>query len=188
MKGKEKTLSAARRDALLATLEARFEENPSRHPGLAWAAVRARLEGDPGKLWPLHEMERTGGEPDVVAHDGKTGEVEFCDCSAESPTGRRSLCYDREAQESRKAHQPKDNAVDVAAALGIELLSEERYRELQALGDFDTRTSSWLRTPSEVRELGGALFGDRRYGRVFVYHNGAPSYYAVRGFRGALRV
>lgn len=186
--GQGRKLSAARRDELLATLAARFEANASRHPGLDWAAVRARLVADAAKLWSLHEMERTGGEPDVVAHDGKTGEVVFCDCSPESPEGRRSLCYDREALEARKANKPEGSAVEMAAALGIELLSEERYRELQALGEFDTRTSSWLRTPPDVRELGGALFADRRYGRVFVYHNGAPSYYAARGFRGALRV
>lgn len=176
------------REELLRTLEARFEQNMHRHKGLAWADVEARLEGDPEALKSLHEMERTGGEPDVVGRDGKTGRCTFCDCSAESPAGRRSVCYDREARESRKKHQPESSAVEMAAAMGIDLLTEEQYRELQKLGEFDTKTSSWIRTPSDVRALGGALFCDRRYGKVFVYHNGAQSYYAARGFRGALRV
>lgn len=155
---------------------------------MEWAKVLARLEAHPEKLWPLNEMERTGGEPDVVGRDKKTAEIVFCDCSAESPKGRRSICYDREALEARKEFKPANNAMDMAAAIGIELLTEEEYRELQGLGEFDTKTSSWLKTPPEVRKLGGAIFGDRRYGRVFVYHNGADSYYAARGFRGALRV
>lgn len=159
-----------------------------RHRGMEWAKVLARLEAHPEKLWPLNEMERTGGEPDVVGRDKKTAEIVFCDCSAESPKGRRSICYDREALEARKEFKPANNAMDMAAAIGIELLTEEEYRELQGLGEFDTKTSSWLKTPPEVRKLGGAIFGDRRYGRVFVYHNGADSYYAARGFRGALRV
>src|SRR5574338_529406 len=174
-------------EELLSALKARFEKNMNRHEGLEWAAVRARLEASPGKLWSLNEMERTGGEPDVVAHDKKTGEYVFYDCSAESPKGRRSLCYDREALESRKEFKPEDSAMDMATAMGIEILTEEQYRELQKLGKFDTKTSSWLKTPSEIRKLGGAIFGDRRYDHVFVYHNGAPSYYAVRGFRGLLR-
>ncbi len=176
------------RNELLRTLEARFEENLHRHEGLAWADVQARLEGNPGALKSLREMERTGGEPDVVGRDGKTGQYTFCDYSAESPAGRRSLCYDREARESRKKHPPEGSAVEMAAAMGIDLLTEEKYRELQQLGEFDTRTSSWIKTPSNVRALGGALFCDRRYGKVFVYHNGADSYYAARGFRGLLRV
>lgn len=173
---------------LLATLEARFRKHPTRHPGLEWATVRARLEAAPEKLRSLSEMEDSGGEPDVVRFDAETGELRFVDCAAESPKGRRSLCYDREALESRKDAPPADNALDRAAAMGIALLTEAEYRDLQALGEFDTKTSSWLLTPPEVRQLGGALFGDRRYGRVFTYHNGAPSYYAVRGFRGLLRV
>jgi len=172
----------------LRTLRARFEKNTNRHGGLEWAKVQARLEANAEKLWSLHEMARTGGEPDVVGHDKKTGEYIFCDCSAESPQGRRSLCYDREALESRKEHKPKDNALDMAAAMSIEILSEEQYRELQKLGSFDTKTSSWVKTPSAIRELGGALFCDRRYDTVFVYHNGAESYYAGRAFRGSLRV
>lgn len=160
----------------------------SRHEKLDWADVEARLEANPSKLWSLSEMEKTGGEPDVVARDKKTGEYVFYDCSAETPKGRRSVCYDGEALESRKEHKPKDSAMDMAEAMGIELLTEEQYRELQELGEFDLKTSSWLKTPSDVRKLGGALYGDRRYGRVFVYHNGAPSYYAVRGFRGSLTV
>ena len=175
-------------EELLRTLKARFEKNMNRHKGLEWAKVRARLVADREKLWSLNEMERTGGEPDVIGHDKKAGEYIFYDCSSESPNGRRSLCYDREAMESRKEHKPKDNAIDMAAAMGIELLTEEQYRALQKLGDFDTKTSSWLQTPSDIRRLGGALFGDRRYDNVFVYHNGAPSYYAARGFRGSLRV
>ena len=175
-------------EELLRTLKARFEKNMNRHKGLEWAKVRARLVADREKLWSLNEMERTGGEPDVIGHDKKAGEYIFYDCSSESPNGRRSLCYDREALESRKEHKPKDNAIDMAAAMGIELLTEEQYRALQKLGDFDTKTSSWLKTPSDIRRLGGALFADRRYDNVFVYHNGAPSYYAARGFRGSLRV
>ncbi len=160
----------------------------SRHKGLKWAQVEAKLEANPAKLWSLQEMERTGGEPDVVGHDKKSGEFMFCDCSAESPAGRRSVCYDRAALESRKEHQPKTSAMDMAAAMGIELLTEAEYRQLQELGAFDTKTSSWLQTPSDIRKLGGALFGDFRYGHVFVYHNGAQSYYAARAFRGSLRV
>ena len=176
------------REELLRALKARFEKNMNRHKGLEWAKVQAKLEAHIEKLWSLHEMERTGGEPDVVGHDKKTGEYTFHDCSAESPKGRRSLCYDREALESRKEHKPENNAMDMAAAMGIELLTEEQYRELQKLGDFDTKTSSWVKTPSDIRKLGGALFCDRRYDNVFVYHNGAESYYAARGFRGSLRV
>jgi hypothetical protein len=181
-------LSAAQRESLLGTLKARFEKNVGRHKGLEWARVQAKLEAKPEELWSLHEMERTGGEPDVVGQDPKTGETVFCDCSAESPEGRRSLCYDPEALKSRKEHKPKGSAVDMAEAMGIELVTEEEYRKLQTLGEFDTRTSSWVKTPSDVRSLGGALFCDRRYGRVFVYHNGAESYYAARAFRGSLRV
>jgi len=175
-------------EELLRTLEARFEKNMNRHKGLEWTKVQARLVANREKLWSLNEMERTGGEPDVIGFDKKTGEYIFCDCSSESPKGRRSLCYDREALESRKEHKPKDNAIDMAAAMGIELLTEEQYRALQKLGNLDTKTSSWLKTPSDIRRLGGALFADRRYDNVFVYHNGAPSYYAARGFRGSLRV
>ncbi|GAA5144147.1 DUF4256 domain-containing protein [Prosthecobacter algae] len=190
MKGTEtkRKLPAQLREELLATLEARFEKNLKRHPGLEWAQVKARLEAKAEKLWSLHEMESTGGEPDVVGHDAKTGEYVFFDCSAESPKGRVSLCYDREALDSRKEHKPKDNAVDVAAAMGIELLTEEEYRDLQKLGSFDMKTSSWVQAPADIRKLGGALFGDRRFGRVFIYHNGAQSYYSARGFRGSLRV
>jgi hypothetical protein len=183
-----KQLSPQQREELLRALKARFEKNMNRHKGLEWAKVQARLEANIEKLWSLHEMERTGGEPDVVGHDRKTGEYIFYDSSAESPKGRRSLCYDREALESRKEHKPENNAMDMAAAMGIELLAEEQYRELQKVGDFDTKTSSWVKTPSDIRKLGGALFCDRRYGSVFVYHNGAESYYAARGFRGLLRV
>ena len=182
------TLSKKQREELLTALKARFEKNMNRHKGLAWAKVQARLEANIEKLWSLNEMERTGGEPDVVGQDKKTGEYIFYDCSAESPKGRRSLCYDREALESRKENKPKDNAMDMAAAIGIELLTEEQYRELQKLGNFDTKTSSWVKTPSAIRKLGGALFCDRRFNTVFVYHNGAESYYAARGFRGSLRV
>ncbi len=174
--------------ALLKTLEARFEKHMNRHPGLQWSAVQARLEANPEKLWSLHEMERTGGEPDVVGHDKRTGEYVFYDCSAESPGGRRSVCYDREALEARKEHKPKTSAADMAAATGIEILTEAQYRELQTLGEFDTKTSSWVKTPPEIRSRGGAIFCDRRYGHVFTYHNGADSYYAARGFRGALKV
>lgn len=181
-------MKAKEREDLLRTLEARFEKNLHRHEGLAWADVRARLEGHPDALESLHEMERTGGEPDVIGRDGKTGQYTFCDCSAESPAGRRSLCYDREARESRKKHPPEGSAAELASAMGIDLLTEEQYRGLQEFGEFDTRTSSWIGTPSDVRALGGALFCDRRYGKVFVYHNGADSYYAARGFRGVLRV
>ena len=186
--GKRKELSPEQREELLRALKARFEKNMSRHKGLEWAKVQAKLEANPEKLWSLNEMERTGGEPDVVGHDRKTGEYVFYDCSAESPIGRRSVCYDREGLESRKEHKPENNAIDMAVAMGIELLTEEQYRELQKLGNFDTKTSSWVKTPSDIRKLGGALFADRRYNTVFVYHNSAPSYYAARGFRGSLRV
>jgi len=181
-------LKAGERKALLETLKRRFEENPKRREGLDWFEVQARLEAAGGKLSSLFEMEATGGEPDVIGHDRKTGEYVFCDCSKQSPKGRRSVCYDREALEKRKEHKPKDSAVAMAAAMGIELLTEGEYRELQALGEFDTTTSSWVVTPPQIRRLGGALFCDRRYGTVFVYHNGAESYYAARGFRGTLRV
>ena len=184
----KKALSLEQREELLRALKARFEKNRNRHKGLEWAKVQAKLEAAAEKLWSLHEMERTGGEPDVVGHDNKTGEYIFYDCSANSPKGRRSLCYDRDALESRKEHKPKNNALDMAAAIGIELLTEEQYRELQELGNFDTATSSWVQTPSKIRELGGALFCDRRFDHVFVYHNGAESYYGGRGFRGSLRV
>ena len=173
---------------LLRTLKTRFEKNINRHKGVAWAEVQAKLEANTEKLWSLNEMERTGGEPDVVGQHKKTGEYIFFDCSAESPGGRRSVCYDREGQESRREHKPENNAIDMAAAMGIELLTEEQYLELQKLGNFDTKTSSWVKTPSEIRKLGGALFCDRRYDHVFVYHNGADSYYAARGFRGSLKL
>jgi hypothetical protein len=173
---------------LLSALKVRFEKNMNRHPNVEWAKLQTKLEANPEKLWSLNEMERTGGEPDVVGYDAKADEYTFVDCSAESPKGRRSVCYDREALESRKEHKPKNNAIDMAAAMGIELLTEAQYRELQKLGAFDTKTSSWVKTPSEIRKLGGALFCDRRYNTVFVYHNGAESYYAARGFRGSLRV
>ncbi len=176
------------REELLQALKARFEKNMQRHSAIAWADVRTRLVGNPEALRSLREMEATGGEPDVVDHDNETDRYMFCDCSAESPSGRRSVCYDREALESRKEHKPQSSAVEMAAAMGIDLLTEEQYRELQKLGDFDSKTSSWVRTPSDVRAIGGALFCDRRYGKVFVYHNGAQSYYAARGFRGLLRV
>ena len=181
-------LKAKQREELLGALKDRFEDNMSRHEGIEWAEVQARLEADSVKLWSLHEMERTGGEPDVVGYDKETGEYTFYDCSAESPKGRRNVCYDREALESRKEFKLKDNAMDMAAAMDIEILTEEQYRELQKLGNFDTKTSSWLKTPPEIRKLGGAIFADRRYDHVFVYHNGAPSYYGARGFRGSLRV
>jgi len=181
-------LSLEQREQLLRTLEARFEKNMNRHQGLEWAKVQAKLEANAELLWSLNEMERTGGEPDIVGHDKQTGEYCFYDCSAESPKGRRSLCYDHEALESRKENKPKDNAIGMAAAIGIELLTEEQYRELQKLGNFDAKTSSWVKTPSAIRKLGGALFCDRRFDTVFVYHNGAESYYAARGFRGALRL
>src|SRR3954466_2289798 len=187
MSSKEK-LSPEQHEELLSTLKARFEKNMNRHKGLKWENVQANLIANTEKLWSLNEMERTGGEPDVVGQDKRTGEYIFYDCSAESPSGRRSLCYDREALDSRKEHKPKNNANDMAAAMGVELLTEEQYRELQKLGAFDTKTSSWVKTPSVIRKLGGALFCDRRYDTVFVYHNGAESYYAARGFRGLLRV
>lgn len=183
-----KKLSPGQREELLRALKARFEKNMNCHKGFEWAKIQAKLEANNGKLWSLNEMERTGGEPDVVAHDKKTGAYIFYDCSAESPKGRRSLCYDREALESRKEHKPKGSAIDMAAAMGVELLMEEQYRELQKLGNFDTKTSSWVKTPAGIRKLGGALFCDRRYDTVFVYHNGAESYYAARGFRGLLRI
>lgn len=183
-----KDMKAKQREELLRTLKARFEKNMIRHKSLQWSKVQAKLEADAEKLWSLNEMEKSGGEPDVVGYDEKTGEYIFFDCSAESPEGRRSVCYDREALESRKKHKPEDNAIDMAAAMGIELLTEEQYRDLQTLGNFDTKTSSWLKTPADIRELGGALFADRRYDTVFVYHNSAPSYYAARGFRGSVRV
>ncbi len=176
------------REELLRTLQARFEKNPVRHRGLEWARVRARLEAAPAKLESLRQMERTGGEPDVVAQDNQTGEVVFFDCSPQSPAGRTSLCYDREALDSRKTFKPKNSAVDLAAAMGVEFLTEQQYHELQQLGEFDTKSSSWLKTSAEVRKLGGAIFGDRRFDRVFIYHNGAESYYAGRGFRGWLKV
>ncbi len=188
MKSNKKKLPAEQHEELLSALKARFEKNRNRHKGIEWAKVQARLEANTEKLWSLHEMERTGGEPDVVGLDTKTGEYIFTDCSAESPKGRRSVCYDREALEARKEHKPENSALAMAAAMGIELLTEERYRELQNLGNFDMKTSSWVKTPSAIRKLGGALFCDRRYDTVFVYHNGAESYYAARGFRGSLRV
>src|SRR5437899_717372 len=184
----KKELSPEQREELLRALKARFEKNLNRHKGPEWAKVQAKLEAHTEKLWSLNEMERTGGEPDVVGFDKKKGEYIFYDCSAESPNGRRSVCYDREGLESRKEHKPKNNAIEMAAAMGIELLSEEQYRELQKLGNFDTKTSSWILTPSGIRRLGGAIFCDRRYDHVFVYHNGAESYYAARAFRGSLRV
>ena len=183
-----KDMKARQREELLRALKARFEKNMNRHKGLEWAKVQAKLEANTESLWSLNEMERTGGEPDVVGYDKKPGEYIFNDCSAESPKGRRSLCYDREALDSRKEHKPEDSAMDMAAAKGIDLLTEEQYRELQKLGNFDTKTSSWVKTPSDIRKLGGALFCDRRYDSVFVYHNGAESYYAARAFRGLLRV
>lgn len=185
---KQGALPASRHEELLSTLKARFEKNMNRHKGIEWAKVQARLEDQDKKLWSLSEMERTGGEPDVVGYDKRTGEYIFYDCSAESPNGRRSFCYDREALDSRKENKPKNNALDVASSMGIEILTEEEYRELQKLGKFDTKTSSWVKTPAEIRKLGGAIFCDFRYGQVFVYHNGAESYYAARAFRGSLRV
>ncbi len=184
----KKQLTLKQREELLSTLTARFEKNMGRHRGLEWAQVQTRLDSVPDRLWSLHEMERTGGEPDVVGHDRKTGMFLFFDCSAETPKGRTSVCYDREGLESRKEHKPKDTAMDMATAMGIELLTEEEYFALQELGDFDMKTSSWVRTPADIRKLGGALYCDRRYGRVFVGHNGAQSYYAARGFRTVLRV
>ena len=187
-KRSKKELSSKQREELLHALEARFEKNMNRHKGLEWARVQAKLEANVERLWSLNEMERTGGEPDVVGHDKKTGEAIFYDCSAQSPSGRRSRCYDREALESRKENKPAENALDMAAAMGIELLTEEQYRALQQLGTFDTTTSSWVKTPSDIRKLGGALFCDRRFNTVFVYHNGAECYFAARGFRGSLKV
>ncbi len=187
-KENKKALSAKRREEITGVLKTRFEKNMNRHKGLEWAKVQARLTANPGKLWSLSEMEITGGEPDVAGHDKKTGEYFFYDCSEESPKGRRSLCYDRVGLESRKEFKPENNAVDMAAAMGIELLTEEQYRDLQKLGTFDQKTSSWINTPSGIRKLGGAIFADFRYGNVFVYHNGAQSYYGSRGFRGSLRV
>lgn len=184
----QKKLSQEEYEKLLTTLIARFEKNMNRHPGIEWSKIEAKLESHTEKLWSLGEMERTGGEPDVVGYDSKTGEYLFFDCSPESPNNRRSLCYDREALESRKEHKPKDSAIDMATAMGIELLTEEEYRTLQQLGNFDLKTSSWLQAPSDIRKLGGAIFGDCRYDRVFIYHNGAESYYAGRGFRGSLRI
>ena len=183
-----KPLSPADREKLLTTLKARFEKNAGRHKGLDWSKVQAKLEGSPEKLWSLNEMEKTGGEPDVVCHDKKTGEYTFFDCSPESPKGRVSFCYDREALESRKEHKPKNTVVDMATAMGVELLTEEQYFDLQKLGEFDTKTSSWIKTPPEIRALDGALYGDRRYNRVFIGHNGADSYYSGRAFRGWLKV
>lgn len=183
-----KGLSSEQQEAILEILKARFEKNMDRHEDVEWAGVQAKLEADADKLWSLHEMEETGGEPDVVGFDQTTGEFLFYDCSAESPKGRRSVCYDREALESRKKHKPENSALDMANAMGIEILTEEQYRELQKLGNFDLKTSSWVQTPADIRKLGGALFCDRRYDTVFVYHNGAESYYAARGFRGSLRV
>jgi len=185
---KKKTLAPATQKELLAVLKIRFEKNMSRHKGLQWTRVETRLVASTDKLWSISEMERTGGEPDVVGIDKKTGEYIFYDCSAESPKGRRSLCYDRKALDERKEHKPKDSAIDMATAMGVTLLTEDQYRELQSFGDFDTKTSSWVQTPSDVRILGGALFCDRRYDKVFVYHNGAESYYAVRGFRSVVKV
>jgi hypothetical protein len=187
-KNNRKALSPEQREEILKTLKTRFEKNMNRHKGVEWSKVEAKLEANAEKLWSLNEMERTGGEPDVVGYDKKTGEFIFYDCSAESPKGRRSVCYDREALDARKEHKPKDCATDMAAAIGVELLTEEQYRELQQLGEFDAKTSSWVKTPSDIRKLGGALFCDRRYDHVFVYHNGADSYYGARGFRGSIRI
>jgi hypothetical protein len=184
----QKQLSPKRRDDLLAVLKTRFEKNVNRHKGIVWVDVEQRLEGNAEKLWSLSEMERTGGEPDVVGQDKNTGEYIFIDCSPQSPEGRTSVCYDREGLESRKEHKPKDSAMDMAAAMGVELLTEDQYRELQMLGEFDTKSSSWIKAPGDIRKLGGALFGDRRYGHVFVYHNGAQSYYSGRGFRASLKI
>ncbi|MFL5236918.1 MAG: DUF4256 domain-containing protein [Rhizomicrobium sp.] len=186
--GPNKKVSPKEAEKLLGVLKARFEKNMNRHKAIEWAKVQAKLEANAEKLWSLHEMENTGGEPDVVSHDKKTGEYIFFDCSAESPKGRAAVCYDREGLESRKEHRPKNTAIDMAMAMGVELLTEEQYYELQKLGEFDTRTTTWVKTPAEIRKRGGALFGDRRYGRVFIYHNGAQSYYSARGFRGWLRV
>jgi len=187
-KGNKKELSSEQREELFKVLKARFEKNFNRHKGLEWTKIQVKLEANTKKMWSLSEMERTGGEPDVVGHDKKTGEYIFYDCSVESPKDRRSICYDHEALESRKEHKPENSAIAMAADMGIELLTEEQYRGLQQLGKFDTKTSSWVKTPSEIRKLGGAIFADFRYGNIFVYHNGAESYYAARGFRGSLRV
>ncbi len=187
-KANTKEIPAAQREALLKTLKARFEKNMNRHKGIEWAAIELKLETNTGKLWSLNEMETTGGEPDVVGFDKKTGEYIFYDCSPETPKDRRSLCYDRAAWDSRKENKPKNNAMDMAAAMGIEMLTEEEYKQLQQLGSFDNKTSSWLVTPAEIRKLGGAIFGDYRFGRVFIYHNGAESYYGARAFRGSLKV
>ena len=184
----KRNLSPAEREELLRVLKARFEKNMGRHKGLDWSKVQAKLEANTEKLWSLNEMERTGGEPDVVGHDKKTGEYIFYDCSVESPKGRRSICYDRAALDARKENKPKDSAVDMATAMGVELLTEQEYRELQKLGEFDPKSSSWVKTPPDIRKLGGAVYCDRRYNTVFLYHNGADSYYAARGFRGLLRV
>ena len=188
VKSNKKGLSTEQQEELLKNLKARFEKNMNRHKNLEWSKVQSKLEANTQKLWSLNEMESTGGEPDVVGFDNKSGEYIFYDCSVETPKGRRSICYDREALESRKEHKPKDNAMDMAAAMGIEVLTEEQYRELQKFGNFDTKTSSWIQTPADIRKRGGALFCDRRYDHVFVYHNGAESYYAARGFRGLLKV
>ena len=188
MKNENSELSPEQLEKLLRALKDRFEKNMNRHKDFEWAKVQAKLEANPEKLWSLSEMERTGGEPDVVGYDKETDEYIFYDCSEESPKGRRNVCYDREGLESRKEHKPENNAIDMAAAMGIELLTQEQYRELQKLGNFDTKTSSWVKTPSDIRKLGGAIFADRRYDNVFVYHNSAPSYYGVRGFRGSLRL
>ncbi len=186
--GIKKELLPEQREALIGALKARFEKNMNRHKSIEWSKLQVKLETNTEKLWSLNEMERTGGEPDVVGFDTKTDEYIFYDCSAESPKGRRSVCYDREALESRKEHKPENNAIEMAAAMGIEILTEEQYRDLQKLGNFDTKTSSWLKTPIDIRKLGGAIFADFRYGNVFVYHNGAESYYGARAFRGSLRV
>lgn len=188
MNNENRMLSPEQREEILGILKTRFEKNMNRHEGLEWAKVQDRLETNPEKLWSLNEMETTGGEPDVIDHDTKTGEFIFYDCSAESPKGRRSVCYDREALEARKQHKPQNSAIDMAVDMGIEILTEEQYRELQKFGNFDTKTSSWVKTPANIRKLGGAIFCDRRYNTVFVYHNGADSYYAARGFRGSLMV
>jgi len=188
MKTAKKELSPKQREDLFKALKSRFEKNQNRHKGLEWAKVQSRLEANPEKLWSLNEMESTGGEPDVIGHDKKTGEFVFVDCSEQTPSGRVSFCYDREALDSRKEHKPKNSIIDMAAAMGVEVLTEEQYLELQKLGEFDTKRSSWVKTPAEIRNLGGALYGDRRYNRVFIGHNGADSYYSGRGFRGMLKV
>jgi hypothetical protein len=188
MNSNRNSLSPKQREEILSVLKSRFEKNMNRHKGVEWIKVQARLEANVAKLWSLNEMEKTGGEPDVIGYDKETGEYIICDCSAESPKDRRSICYDRGALESRKEHKPKNSAMEMAAAMGIEVLTEEQYRQLQELGKFDTKTSSWVKTPANIRELGGALFCDRRYNHIFVYHNGAESYYAARGFRGLLKV